>query len=51
MNANQSLLETLELFGEEPFNSVEEDLFIWFIFVYLGKGKNMKNLDSLNFDT
>lgn len=50
MDENQSLLETLEiLFGEEPFNPVEEELFQWFLFAYLGKGRRMNNLDSLNF--
>lgn len=50
MEANQSLLETLEeLFGDEPFSPVEEELFKWFIFAYFGKGKDIKNLDSLDF--
>ncbi len=50
MDAGQSLLEKLEeLFGEEPFDPVEEELFKWFMFAYLGDGKEMKNMDSLNF--
>lgn len=50
MDAGQSLLEKLEeLFGEEPFDQVEEELFKWFMFAYLGDGKEMKNMDSLNF--
>lgn len=51
MEANQSLLETLEeLFGEEPFSPVEEELFKWLLFAYFGKGKDMKNLDNNAFE-
>ncbi len=51
MDAGQSLLEKLEeLFGEEPFDPVEEELFKWFMFAYFGDGKEIKNLDNSNFE-
>jgi hypothetical protein len=39
-----------DLFGEEPFNQVDEKLFRWLMFAYFDKGSNIKNLDSLNFE-
>ncbi len=51
MDSSQSLLEKLEkLFGEEPLSPLDEELFKWFMFAYLGGGKEIKNLDSLNFE-
>jgi hypothetical protein len=50
MNKHQPLLEKLEeLFGDEPFNPAEEELFKWFLFAYTGKGSDIKDLDSLKF--
>jgi hypothetical protein len=51
MNASQSPLETLEeLFGEEPFSPLEEELFKWFLFAHFGKGRDIKNLDNAAFE-
>lgn len=51
MNDDRPLLEKLEeLFGDEPLQPVEEELFKWFIFSYSGKGNGIKNLDGLNFE-
>jgi len=51
MNVDQLLLEKLEgLFGDEPFDPVEEELFKWFLYVYSGKGSAIKELDNLNYE-
>lgn len=51
MNVDQPLLEKLEgLFGSEPFDHVEEELFKWFIYMYSGKGSGIKDLDTINFE-
>jgi hypothetical protein len=52
MNNDLSLLERKieDLFGEEPFNDVDEELFRWLMFAYFDKGSNIKNLDSPNFE-
>lgn len=39
-----------DLFGEEPFNQVDEELFSWLIFAYFQKGNGIKDLDSLDFE-
>ncbi|MBD1364526.1 hypothetical protein IDJ77_11965 [Mucilaginibacter sp. ZT4R22] len=39
-----------DLFGEEPLNEVDEELFKWLMFAYLDKGSGMKDLDGLNFE-
>jgi hypothetical protein len=51
MSNDLSLLERKieDLFGEEPFNEVDEELFRWLMFAYFDKGSNIKNLDGLNF--
>ncbi len=53
MRNDLSLLEKKieSLFGEEPFNEVDEELFRWLMFAYFDKGSNIKNLDDLNFET
>jgi hypothetical protein len=53
MNNDLSLLERKieSLFGEEPFNEVDEELFRWLIFAYFEKGSNIKNLDDVDFKT
>jgi hypothetical protein len=51
MKIDQPLLEKLEgLFGDEPFDPVEEELFKWFLYMYSGKGSGIKDLDILNFE-
>jgi hypothetical protein len=51
MNSSHPLLEKLEeLFHDEPFDPIEEELFKWLMFVYTGKGNGIKDLDSLNFE-
>lgn len=51
MNVSQPLLEKLEdMFGDEPFGPIEEELFQWFLFAYTGKGNGIKDLDTINFD-
>ncbi len=51
MKSSNLLLEKLEeLFHDEPFDPVEEELFKWFMFSYAGKGSGIKGLDSLNFE-
>jgi hypothetical protein len=51
MNDSQLLLEKLEdMFGDEPFGPIEEELFQWFLFAYTGNGKGIKDLDAVNFD-
>jgi hypothetical protein len=51
MSSSQPLLEKLEeLFGNESFNPIEEELFKWFIFAYTGKGSGIKDFDTLNFE-
>ncbi|HEY5327204.1 MAG TPA: hypothetical protein VIJ27_09395 [Mucilaginibacter sp.] len=51
MDEGQPLLEKLEeLFGNEPFDAVEEELFKWFQYAYTGKGSSIKDLDTLNFE-
>ena len=51
MNEGQSLLEKLEkLFGNEPFDPVEEELFKWFLYSYTGKGSSIEDLDKLSFE-
>ena len=51
MSSNQALLEKLEeLFGNESFNPIEEELFQWFVFVYSDKGSGIKDLDKLDFE-
>ena len=44
-------LEKLEdLFGDEPFGLVEEELFQWFFFTYNGLGSGIKKLDTSNLE-
>ena len=51
MNDGRPLLEKLEeLFGDEPFDPIKEELFKWFLFAYTGNGNDVKKLDSLNFE-
>ncbi|MES2063126.1 MAG: hypothetical protein V4456_14460 [Bacteroidota bacterium] len=51
MESNHPLLEKLEeLFGNEPFDPIEEELFKWFMFAYTGRGSGIKKLDRLNFE-
>lgn len=52
MGGSQSLLEKKieDLFGEEPLNEVDEELFKWLMFSYFDKGSGMKDLDDLNFE-
>jgi hypothetical protein len=51
MNDGQPLLEKLEdLFGDEPFGPVEEELYQWFLFAYDGKGKGINDLDTLDLE-
>jgi len=51
MNSSQPFLEKLEeLFHDEPFDPIEEELFKWFMFAYTSKGSGIKDLDSLNFE-
>jgi hypothetical protein len=38
-----------EIFGEEPFNAVDEQLFKWLMFSMIGNGRHIRNLDSLNY--
>ncbi|HTK21049.1 MAG TPA: hypothetical protein VL442_16115 [Mucilaginibacter sp.] len=47
MNSSSPLLEVLEeLFHDDLFDPVEEELFKWFLFAYTGKGNGIKNLDA-----
>ncbi|QTE41598.1 hypothetical protein J3L19_21970 [Mucilaginibacter rubeus] len=39
-----------DLFKEEPFDQVDEELFKWLIFSYFQKGNGIKNLNSLDFE-
>ena len=49
MNSSQSFLEKLEeLFHDDPFDSIEEELFQWFLFAYTGKGSGIIDLDTVN---
>jgi hypothetical protein len=51
MHEGQSLLEKLEkLFGDEPLDPVEEELFKWFLYSYTGKGSSIEDLDKLSFE-
>jgi hypothetical protein len=51
MNDSQLLLEKLEdMFGDEPFGQVEEELFQWFLFAYNARGNNIKDMDNLNLE-
>lgn len=38
-----------ELFGKEPLESVEDELFRWFLFAY-NKGNGIRSLNRLEFD-
>jgi len=51
MNSGSPLLEVLEeLFHDDLFDPVEEELFKWFLFAYTGKGNGIKNLDTLSLE-
>jgi hypothetical protein len=51
MDKGLSLLESKieDLFGGEPLNEVDEELFKWLMFAY-NKGGGIKNLDNQNFE-
>lgn len=38
-----------ELFEEEPFNAVDEQLYQWLLFSLTGKGRNIQNIDALHY--
>lgn len=51
MNSSHPFLEKLEeLFHDEPFAPIEEELFKWFMFAYIGKGTGIKTLNNLDFE-
>ncbi|MBT2560107.1 hypothetical protein J7E50_02580 [Pedobacter sp. ISL-68] len=39
-----------DLFGDEPFKPVEEELFKWLIFAYFDRGKGISDLDLSGFE-
>lgn len=51
MNGFQTNLEQTidEIFGDEPFGPVDEQLFKWFVYSLIGKGRDIRKLDALNF--
>lgn len=51
MNGFESKLEQAinEVFGAEPFNAVDEQLFKWLIYSLIGNGRHIGTLDALNY--
>ncbi|MBB6108701.1 hypothetical protein SAMN05421821_10264 [Mucilaginibacter lappiensis] len=38
-----------DLFGDEPFGIVDEQLFKWFIYSFVGNGRHIGTLDAPNY--
>ncbi|RKR82857.1 hypothetical protein BDD43_3048 [Mucilaginibacter gracilis] len=38
-----------QVFGAEPYNAVDEQLFKWLIYALIGNGRYVRTLDALNF--
>jgi hypothetical protein len=51
MNGFQTNLEQTidELFGDEPFGPIDEQLFKWFVYSFIGKGRDIAKLNTMNF--